>query len=60
MTTQKTKQEWEEIWQHFNRMQNRVMYDKTTKKEFFEQPEDERIDFYNWMKKQCGEYACWI
>jgi len=51
---------WEQIWKHFNRMQKRVMATKTTKKEFFAESEAERLDFYNWMQQQCGEYACWM
>ena len=23
-------------------------------------PEAERLDFYNWLQQQCGEYACWM
>ena len=56
----KTKEEWKRIWDHFNRMQKRVMADKTTKKEFFAESEEERIKFYEWMQKQCGEYSCWM
>ena len=52
--------EWNTIWTHFNRMQKRVMADITTREEFFEQPEEERLEFYDWMQKQCGEYACWM
>ena len=52
--------EWQEIWKHFNRMQKRVMADKTTHKEFFAESEEERISFYNWMQRQCGSFACYI
>lgn len=55
-----TKHDWNNIWSHFNRMQKRVMYDKTTKKEFFSQPRAERLEFYNWLQKQCGEHACFM
>ena len=48
--------DWEQIWQHFDRMQQRIMATKTTRDEFFEQPEDERMDFYNWLKNQAGDY----
>ena len=51
---------WENIWQHFDRMQQRVMADKTTKEEFFSQPESERLEFYNWIQKQCGEFAAYM
>lgn len=54
-----TKTDWEAVWAHFNRMQKRVMADKTTKKEFFAESESERMDFYRWMQQQCGEYSCW-
>lgn len=50
----------EQIWHHFDRMQQRIMVDKITKEEFFEQPEDERMEFYRWMQDQCGEIACWV
>jgi hypothetical protein len=52
--------DWNEIWKHFNRMQKRVMADKTTRKEFFAQSEEERMSFYRWMQQQCGSYACYI
>jgi len=52
--------EWETIWQHFNRMQKRVMADKTSKKEFFAEPEKDRLEFYRWMQRQCGQYACFM
>ncbi len=60
MTTTTETRDWNKIWSHFNRMQKRVMADKTTKKEFMAQPESERIDFYNWLQKQCGEYSAWM
>ena len=47
----------EEQWQHFDRMQQRVMADITTRDEYFSQPEKEQNEFYRWMIKQCGEYA---
>ena len=50
----------EKMWSHFDRMQRRVMADKTTNREFFAEPEAERLTFYNWMKQQCGELACWM
>lgn len=56
----KTKAEWNKIWSHFNRMQKRVMADKTTKEEFFAQPEDERMEFYNWLQQQAGQYSTWM
>ena len=56
----KTKQEWNTIWSHFNRMQKRVMADKTTKAEFMAEPESDRLEFYEWMQKQCGQYSCWM
>ena len=52
-----TAQDWEEIWNHFNRMQKRVMATKTTRREFFTGSDLERREFYNWLRKQCGEYA---
>jgi len=52
--------DWEEIWQHFDQMQQRAMHDKTTRDEFFEQPEDERLEFYRWLQDQAGEYACYM
>jgi hypothetical protein len=52
--------DWNEIWKHFNRLQKRMMATKTTRREFFEQPEDERLDFYNWIQRQAGEYSCWM
>ena len=55
-----TKNDWNAIWKHFNRMQKRVMATKTTKKEFMAQPESERLDYYNWLQKQCGGFACYI
>ena len=54
------KVNWTKTWQHFNRMQKRVMADKTTKKDFFSQPEQERWDSYQWLQNQCGEYSCWM
>jgi hypothetical protein len=59
MTTT-TQRDWDKIWEHFNRMQKRVMSDMTTKEEFFAQPEYERMEFYEWMQRQCGQYACWL
>lgn len=58
----KTKKEWNEIWKHFNRMQKRVLCPecRLTEEEFFEEPEQERLDFYQWMQDQCGQYACYI
>ena len=41
-------------------MQKRVMADKTTKKEFFAESEQNRLEFYAWLQKQCGEYSAWI
>jgi hypothetical protein len=55
-----TVQDWNEVWKHFNRMQRRIMADKTSKSEFFAQPESERLEYYRWMQQQCGEYACWM
>jgi len=52
--------DWESIWKHFNRMQVRIMADLTTREEFFAQPEEERLEFYSWMQRQCGQYACYI
>ena len=52
--------EWEHIWQHFNRMQDRVMADKTTREQFFAQPAEERMEFYNWLQSQCGQFACYV
>ena len=57
---QMAKVDWNNIWLHFNRMQKRVMEDKVTKKEFMAEPEDDRMEFYHWMEKQCGEYSCWM
>jgi len=58
--TMKTKQEWNRIWSHFNRMQKRVMADKTTKKEFMAESEADRQEFYEWMQRQCGSYSCYM
>ena len=55
-----TEQDWFELWKHFNRLQKRVMADKTTKKEFFAQPPKERLEFYQWMQNQCGSNALWM
>jgi len=33
-------------------MQRRVMATKTTKREFFAEPETEQVKFYEWMKIQ--------
>ena len=55
-----TRTEWTKVWNHFNRMQKRVMADKTTKAEFFAEPEEARMEFYRWLQNQCGEYACWM
>ena len=52
--------EWEKIWQHFNRMQLRIMDDITTKEQFFSESEESRLEFYNWMQDQCGQYACFM
>lgn len=52
--------DWKGIWSHFNRMQKRVMADKTSKSEFFAEPIDERLRFYDWLQSQCGEYSCWM
>ena len=57
---QKQTHDWNKIWQHFNRMQKRVMADKTTKKEFFAESEQNRLEFYAWLQKQCNEYSAWI
>ena len=50
----------ERMWNNFNMMQKKVMSDKTTKREFFAQSEADRTDFYNWMKKQCGGFSCYL
>ena len=60
MSKQTQATDWHAIWKHFNRMQKRVMADKTTKKEFMAEPEADRIEFYQWMQKQCGEYSAWM
>ena len=51
---------WRQLWEHFDRMQRRVMHDKTTRAEFFAQPATERLDFYHWLRVQCGSYADYI
>ena len=51
---------WDRIWRHFNRMQRRVMATKTSRLEFFAQPEDERMAFYEWLQQQCGGYSCYM
>ena len=56
----KTAQEWNRIWSHFNRMQKSVMATKTTKKEFMAESETERLAFYEWIQRQCGEMSCWM
>ena len=57
---QKCRGEWDRIWRHFDRMQKRVMATKTSKEEFFAQPEDERMAFYEWLQQQCGGYSCYM
>jgi len=52
--------DWNDIWNHFNRMQKRVMADTITKKEFLAEPIADRLSFYSWMQKQCGEYSAWM
>jgi hypothetical protein len=54
-----TREEWQTVWQHFNRMQNRVMSTHTSKTEFFAEPESERWEFYRWLCQQCPNCA-WI
>lgn len=51
--------DWNKIWRHFDRMQS-IMADKTTRSEFFAQSEEERMEFYLWLQRQCGQYACYI
>ena len=57
-----SKSDWENIWQHFNRMQVKVMCQESliTRKDFFAETEEERISFYNWMQQQVVEYACYV
>lgn len=45
----------EEQWQHLDRMQQRIMATKTTREEYFSQPEKEQNEFYRWMLVQCGD-----
>ena len=45
-------------WEHFNRMQKRVMASQTTKTEFFAQPDKDQFEYYNWMQNQYGSNAC--
>ena len=52
--------DWNQIWKHFNRMQKSVMATKTTRQEFFAESEKERMDFYRWLQRQCGQMACWM
>ena len=52
--------DWEAIWQHFDRMQKRVMATTTTRERFFDEPELDRLEFYQWMQVQCGSNACWM
>lgn len=51
---------WEDIWSHFDRMQQKVMADITSREEFFAESEKKRMEFYDWMMCQCGEYACYM
>jgi len=52
--------DWEKVWSHFNRMQKKIMYDITSRADFFAESESDRIEFYNWMQNQCGQYACYM
>ena len=55
----RTKQQTE-MWDHFDRLQQRVMADITTEEDFFNESEDAQVEFYDWMQRQCGEHACWM
>ena len=48
--------EQERRWQHFDRMQKKVMATYTSKEEYFAESEVEQIEFYNWLRDQCGEF----
>ena len=48
----------EQTWEHLNRMQKNCM-DKgslVTRYQYFNEPVEERREFYNWMRKQVNEF----
>ena len=47
------------MYDHLERMQQRIMAKESiiTWQEFANEPYVERIEYYNWMRKQCGELA---
>jgi len=47
------------MFDHLERMQNRIMAKDSliTWESFAKEPYRERIEYYNWMRKQCGELA---
>lgn len=47
---------WNDIWEHFDRMQEQVMKDMTSRNEFFAESSEKRIELYDWMMCQCVEY----
>ena len=47
------------MYDHLERMQTRVMAKESimTWEQFAKEPHHERVDYYNWMRKQSGEYC---
>ena len=50
--------DWDGSWEHFDRLQQRIMADKTSREDFFAESVDERLKFYEWMQTQAGEFSC--
>ena len=46
----------QKIWGHLNRMQKRVMAadSQVTRTQFAESTHAEKIEYYEWMRQQCG------
>jgi len=49
----------QQIWTAFNRMQKVCMSKSSliTKKQFFDEPELEQREYYNWMRQQVGPFT---
>ena len=50
--------DWDVIWEHFDRLQQRIMAYETSREDFFAESVDERLKFYEWMQTQAGEFSC--
>jgi hypothetical protein len=50
--------DWQGIWEHFDRLQKRIMGDQTTQAEFMAEPIADRLEYYQWMQNQFGPNSC--